>query len=332
MVVGGVNVSFPRPTQSPIISLSSPSARRRRFKGETAPLLFGDGNLDLKDPENPPQASTATSEGGEQKQEGGTTAAGGGGSKAAAEEEKSTSIFSRLAKYGAVDDSKTKSEKKGEDDKILIVPGDKKQRKSKKHWKDEPSAPLKLSEAALAAKPHVPQINPCLWIFHLLQGVAVVASLCLLTTEILPLILIPRGDIMSKLGPLAIALRVYISLFCVLFVLVESDLPVPFIRESNLLQRFFSRGFVYSFVGLICVEEAYSERIRDIVGHKDDFHVGWAAIFMNISSWFMLGTGALYMLMGVCCLKRLKDRLRDNEVEAWRKYRKDMKEWKELYE
>jgi len=53
---------------------------------------------------------------------------------------------------------------------------------------------------------------------------------------------------------------------------------------------------------------------------------------MQISSWLMLGNGILYMLMGICCLKRQKDRLREEEIEAWKNYRKEIKEWRELYE
>ena len=101
-------------------------------------------------------------------------------------------------------------------------------------------------------------------------------------------------------------------------------LPQSYLRNRNATRC--------SFVGLICVEEAYSERIRDIVSRKDEFHVGWAAIFMQISSWLMLAMGVLYMLLGICCLKHLKDKMRDDEREAWRNYRRDMKQWKELYQ
>jgi hypothetical protein len=196
---------------------------------------------------------------------------------------------------------------------------------------------LKMTEAAASAailktRPHMPSDKPILWLFHLLQGVAVIAALCLLMTQAIPITLKTSTNYPVPITFLSLALKVYISLFCITFALVESNLPVPFIRTSELLQAFISRGFIYSFLGLICVEEAYSERVRDIVSHgKDEFHVGWLAIFMQISSWFMLGVGALYMLLGVFCLRGLRDRMQREEQEEWKKYREDLKKWKETH-
>jgi hypothetical protein len=193
-------------------------------------------------------------------------------------------------------------------------------------------AELAASAAMLKTRPHMPNDNPILWLFHLLQGVAVIAALCLLVTQAIPITLNTSTSYPVPITFLSLALKVYISLFCITFVLVESNLPIPFIRTSELLQAFISRGFIYSFLGLICVEEAYSERVRDIVSHgKDEFHVGWLAIFMQISSWFMLGVGAFYMLLGVFCLRGLRDRMHREEQEEWKKYREDLKKWKETH-
>lgn len=263
-----------------------------RHREETAPLLFGDGSIDLQDPDSPVKAAKTK---GPPKD-----------------------VLANNKKYGSVhvDDDDNDEERATSTVASRSV-------------RTETSDTL--TKAAIMAKPHVPSQNPCLWLFHLLQGIGVIVCLCLLTTQILPLVLIPRKEIMDRIGPLAIALKAYISLFCILFMLVESDLPVPFVRSSNLLQRYMSRGFLYSFIGLICVEEANSERVREIVSGKNTFQVGWAAVFMQISSWFMLGIGALYVLMGVCCLKRLKDKMKEKEIEDWRKYRAALKAWKDVY-
>jgi hypothetical protein len=181
-------------------------------------------------------------------------------------------------------------------------------------------------------KPHMPNQNPCLWLFHLLQGVAVISALCLLVTQAIPITLDAKTSEPVQMNFLSVALKVYISLFCIIFVLIELNLNIPFLRSSELLQTFLSRGFIYSFLGLICVEEAYSERVRDIVSHgKDEFHVGWLAIFMQISSWFMLGVGALYMLLGVFCLRGFRDRLNQKEQDDWKKYREELKVWRETH-
>lgn len=192
-----------------------------------------------------------------------------------------------------------------------------------------------LTAAALRAKPHVPGINPCLWLFHTLQGVCVVAALMLCVTQVIPLVLAARqksASVVSTVGWASVALKAYITSFCLVFVAVETDLPIPFLRDSNLFQRYLSRGFLYSFLGLICLEEAYSERVRDIVKKSSSLdNVGWAAIFMQLSSWLMLAVGCLYMLMGVCCLKGLRDRLKEREQREWREYREALKRWKDVY-
>jgi len=234
----------------------------KRHKRETAPLLFGEGALDLQDPEQQQQPDAfPEGDGDEKKTSGGGTP---GGKKKKKKKGKggygSTTATTQEKKKIAFDEEEDEEEDDDFDEE-------------QQHDEDSEN---QLSAAARASKPHVPPINPCLWMFHLLQGIGVAAALCLVATQVLPLVLMPREELLTKMGVLAIALKVYISLFCAVFVLVETDLPVPFVRDSTLLQQFFSRGFLYSFLGLICVEEAYSERVREIVSNKDQFHVGWA--------------------------------------------------------
>lgn len=255
--------------------------------------LFGTGDLSLQDPEDPKSPAKTES--------------------------------TKSKKYGSVHEE--------EDDEETS----KKKNASKKDDDEDDEHATTVSKSSASAalisnKPHVPPQNACLWLFHLLQGIGVVASLCLFATQIIPICIIPRHDILSKIGILSLALKLYIACFCVVFIIVESDLPVPFVRTSALLQRFLSRGFLYSFIGLICVEEAYSENVRDIVHGHDEFHVAWAAIFMTLTSWIMTAIGLMYMLMGILCLQRVRDRLKEKEKEAWREYRKALKEWKDLHE
>ena len=179
----------------------------------------------------------------------------------------------------------------------------------------------------LDSKPHMPARNWCLDFFRLVSAVTVIASLGLLATQLLPLFLAP----LKSQGYFDLALKVYVACFCFLFIVVECDVPVPFVRHSQLLQTYLSRGFLYSFLGLICLQEAYSERVKEMVStHADEFDVAWASLFMQISSWLIFACGVFYMLMGLCCLKNLRDRIRKKDKEVWKKYRKDYKEWKRL--
>jgi hypothetical protein len=61
-------------------------------------------------------------------------------------------------------------------------------------------------------------------------------------------------------------------------------------------------------------------------------HVGWVSIFMQLSSWLVFFIGVLYMLLGVCCLKGVRDRLKQQEVESWKRYRRDLRRWRLLNE
>jgi len=254
--------------------------------------LFGDGGLNLQDPSE--EKSTTTS----------TTA---------------SSKEQTKKNYGALsppsDDANTEEEKL-EEGVVLLN-------------EDEAAYVKTKMVDPETLKPHKPGQNPCLWLFHWLEGVSTVAAFCLLVTQILPFFLVRFRDIPQRIGVLNMALKVYISLFCVLFIFNETEAPVPLVRRSALLKPFFSRGFLYSFLGLICVEEAYSERVKDIVSHaaSDEFHVGWAAIFMEVTSWLMLSCGVVYLLLGMCCMKGLRDRIKQNEIDAWKKYREEMKEW-----
>jgi hypothetical protein len=70
------------------------------------------------------------------------------------------------------------------------------------------------------------------------------------------------------------------------------------------------------------LEEAYSERVHDTVGHQlDEFHVSWLGVFMQLAAWMIFGVGVLYMLFSLCCLKTLRDNLKENDLRKWREFR-----------
>ena len=129
---------------------------------------------------------------------------------------------------------------------------------------------------------------------------------------------------------LASILKVYVSLICGAFIIVEAELPVPFVRDATLLNTFWSRGFIYSFIGLVCTTEAYSERVDDLLVHSSQrFYIGWVAIFMQVVSWMMFVIGAVYMALGITCMRRLRDRMKQRERDMWKQYRDDMRAWKQ---
>jgi hypothetical protein len=274
-----------------------------------APLLFGTGVLSLKDsPQQKEDDRTTTSSSSQQKKKSSTT-----------------TVYGSILGTENDDEEESKQPPQIDDDE-----------EKRPFQKNKKKMLLPIDPAVL--KPHRPHMNPCLWMFHLLEGISVTASVCLLLTQIIPFFQTTSIDnkttsaTTSTMSLLDILLKIYISMFCLLFILTEIQAPIPSIRNSPILQVYISRGFLYSFVGLICVEEAYSERVKEVLNtHHDEFYVGWYAIFMDVSSGFMLACGITYMTLGLCCLKRLRDRIKQQEIDAWKQYRIDMKAWNEKY-
>lgn len=76
--------------------------------------------------------------------------------------------------------------------------------------------------------------------FNLIESLGVITCLALMASQIMPIVIIPLG----KLGIANICLKIYISLFCVLFMVVEWDVPVVFLKHASFLQTYVSDLFV----------------------------------------------------------------------------------------
>lgn len=156
-----------------------------------------------------------------------------------------------------------------------------------------------------------PRPNACLLVFYAIQLVTIGASLCLLATQLIPIIV----DV-QDVGCLRTALRIYVACLCILFALNELQVPLPFLQNNPTFQGYISRGLLYSFVGLIGMEQSYSTRMQDYFKHASStFHIGWTPLFMQISSWLMVCVGYLYVIMGILCMQSLKTKLEENYKE-----------------
>ena len=181
-----------------------------------------------------------------------------------------------------------------------------------KPWQNKPDDVKKIEVVRL------PHPNFILYAFYWLEGIAILASVCLLATQVLPLLYMTLHEI----GILQLCLRIYIGMFCFCFILVEFETPLPFLQASLLLQTYFSRGFLYTFLGLIGMEEAYSVRVNDMEEHRnEEYHVAWASLFMQVSSWLVVAVGVVYMMCGICCLKVVRDKLKLAYQEKLERYK-----------
>lgn len=233
---------------------------------------------------------------------------GGSSSKAGDEEEKSQISASRNVDYGTANDE--------EDDGAGI------------HTEfSHNSKKSDASEDEIRDRTRKPKRNVILAAFNFLEGFGIVASSCLLFTQLIPLFVASSSHNITD-----IVLKFYISIFCILFILIEYDAPIPFLKNSKILQVYFSRGFIYSFLGVSALQESYSERVKDMANHEHDtFYFSWLGLFMQVSSWMMFALGAIYMLFSLCCLKRLRDKLTDDHRRKERHFEeaKRMQQWME---
>jgi hypothetical protein len=97
-------------------------------------------------------------------------------------------------------------------------------------------AKMKTREIVIteSGKPEIPRPSCLMASFHSIESLGVITCLALMASQVMPLIAIPW----SELGVANICLKVYIGLFCVLFVLIEWDVPIGFLKHASFLQAY----------------------------------------------------------------------------------------------
>lgn len=157
-------------------------------------------------------------------------------------------------------------------------------------------------DGATPADPVCSFTGTCHLFFAAYTTVAIVALLCMAAAQIS---LLTKKDVAF----LQVSLRFYIVVFCLLFVLVETDAPRAVMRGLP-TKNWLMRGWIYSFLGLVGMEEAYSNLVagdsENIIGSD------LISVFVQLSSWGMVIVGCGYFLMGLLCLRGLKDRVEED--------------------
>lgn len=147
---------------------------------------------------------------------------------------------------------------------------------------------------------NIPRKSIASKIFRLISSVAVLFTGLMLLAQIVTFAIL-GGKLIQTV------LRAYLILFCVIFILVELEFEWV-VNNVTPLKSWLNRGFLYSFVGVVGMEESFAalaEQYPKVPGVKEQF----ASIFLKISSSGLFSVGILYVLMGVLCLKSLHDRL-----------------------
>jgi hypothetical protein len=57
---------------------------------------------------------------------------------------------------------------------------------------------------------------------------------------------------------------------------------------------------------------------------NDEFHIAWFSLLIQIAAWALCGVGILYFVMGLFCLKRLRDKLVTSDHAKRKAYKEAM--------
>jgi len=195
---------------------------------------------------------------------------------------------------------------------------------------DEESADEVFADnSAIHGGPDPPKQNCCVKIFSTVTVFALVTNLTMIVSQVLPLILYS----LREFEPSFLALKIYLSIFSIILIVVEVDNDnVPFFRDAVFLKTYTTRGFFYTFLGLICFDVSHSERNNQMVEDAEsmipDFDDSWFALIDLVAAWMLISLGILYFLMGIFCLQGVRNRWVQEERQKWKNYREAVKAWK----
>lgn len=142
------------------------------------------------------------------------------------------------------------------------------------------------------------------------------ASITTLSIIVLACMSISQIILLSKkhLPFLQFSLRLYILIFCLVFMLVELDWP-PQIMRNLPTSNWLMRGWIYSFLGLVGMEEAFAVLVSDS-STSNILGSDLISIFVQLSSWGMVVIGVLYFVLGLLFMRSLKEKVRKDYYAA----------------
>ena len=167
--------------------------------------------------------------------------------------------------------------------------------------------------------------------FDMVRYMAILASCMMLLMQIIPIVILDEGEITG----LQYFVRIYLIVICVSFVLVESRIPLLRRRAFPAHNNWMLRGFMYTFIGVIGMEQDVAIKVEDIASGTSnilgpDYGTLFASLSIAITTWIMVGVGILYMILGMMCLQRWYEKLDEehrNKVSEWKRKKKREKEF-----
>ena len=124
-------------------------------------------------------------------------------------------------------------------------------------------------------------------------------------------------------------------MFYFIFVLIESR-----VLRGLAYSNWILRGFVYSFIGLIGLEQDLAKKVEDIAAGTTsvfgpDIGTLFAMLFVSITTWIIIGVGALYAVLGLLCLQRWNERMEKDhtdKVNEWKRKKKQDEDFRKQQE
>lgn len=167
-------------------------------------------------------------------------------------------------------------------------------------------------------------------LFDIVRYLAIFASGAMLFQQFLPIIGLDKEEITG----LQYFVRVYLIIFCVSFILLESRIPLLKRLTFPAHDNWILRGFMYTFIGIIGMEQDVAIKVEDIASGTTnilgpDYGNLFASLLVAITTWIMVGVGVLYMILGVMCLQQWYERLEkeyQKKVEEWKRKKKRERE------
>ena len=178
-----------------------------------------------------------------------------------------------------------------------------------------------------------PKKTICHLSFDIVRYLAIVASCTMLIMQIIPIVILNESGSEGITG-LQYFVRVYLIIFCVSFVLLESRIPLLRQLSFPAHDNWILRGFMYTFIGIIGMEQDVAIKVEDIASGTSNilgpgYGVLFASLAIAITTWIMVGVGVLYMVLGVMCLQKWYERLEkdhNDKLVEWKRKKKREKE------
>ncbi len=215
------------------------------------------------------------------------------------------------------DSEEEESGAEDEESKLLSPDWSEDRRKRRRGKKKSNSKSLKTDE-----KNKKPGRNCCHSFFVLIQMVAICCNLAMIAVQLVPIYFWKKMVLEQKV------VRCYVAFFDLIFILAEIEIVY---RGLN---NWIAKGLMYSFVGVLALDQRVSMIHYGFLNPKTSASFGdtwnelWTTIFIEATSWSMIGVGSLYFLMGVFCMKRLRNKYRAEYQKKLKEYKKSMQKSK----